>query len=574
MNRLKRTASLAFVGVMLVITLTSCGERIEDIPEEAYTMQEQSTTSVALDTVSADAVNNVSELVVGIEGWKPFERNVTITIPVYDRHLEDVPDVTDNYWTDWIQKNFGDAYNITVEYTAINRTDVLNEYERLISNGEQPTIFMEYDYPKLAQWVKDGYLVEYDLDKFMEVAPNYYQRMVDLGQLSYTSLDGKYYFALAQRPYYNTDYGYVTIYRKDWLEQIGYEEYPDNWADEREMLLKVKESGICSYPCGGKRIEGSGVDRNYEYRSFPLDEENWACYGDYAIPALGDTANKKLLQRENEKYNLGLIEPNYDRIDEETAKSNFVTGKCLYYQGYMAPDLDWVNDFYEHNPNGKLAVKITKNIIDREGGTVPALRANNPFGMMIGFSSAASKEQIKAVWMYMEWLTQEENLFTMQWGIEGENYTLGRNGLPRQVTDYDGEYKQGFSNNKDYWTITIETRDAGSIEDIIAMISPKNAFQDLTSELIANYYGQLEVAEAGYAVYDCNFAVAFESVSKYQATLLELYNEYRNQLTKCDTKRFEALYEELAEKYAKAGYQDIVDERRAAYLAGQSTKLK
>ena len=26
--------------------------------------------------------------------------------------------------------------------------------------------------------------------------------------------------------------------------------------------------------------------------------------------------------------------------------------------------------------------------------------------------------------MYMEWMTQEENLFTMQWGIEGENYNV------------------------------------------------------------------------------------------------------------------------------------------------------
>lgn len=573
MNRLKKTALLTLTGVML---LTGCAEseNENDVATQVSFIGEQSTETATASAAVSVIADDVFDIVAGIEGWEPFAENVAITIPVYDRHMEDVPDVTDNYWTDWIQKNFGDPYNITVTFVGINRTDVLNEYERLVSAGEQPTVFMEYDYPKLAQWVNDGYLTTLDMDKFMEVAPDYYQRMVDLGLLPYTSLDGENYFALAQRPYYNTDYGYVTVYRKDWLEQIGYDEYPDNWADEREMLLTLKESGICQYPCGGKAIAGSDIDRNYRYRSFPLDEENWACYGDYAIPALGDEANRKLLQRENEKYNLGLIEPNYDKIDEETARKNFAVGKCLYYQGYMAPDLDWVNDFYENNPDGRLAVKITKNVVDREGGTVPALRANNPFGMMIGFSATASEEQIKAAWMYMEWLTQEENLFTMQWGIEGENYKLGQNGLPAQVADYDGACRQGYSNNKDYWSITIETRDAGSIEDIIAMVAPKNASQDLTSELIANYYGQLEVADAGYAVSDCNFAVAFESVSKYQTTLLDLYKEYRNQLTKCDTKRFEALYDELAERYAEAGYQEIVDERRTAYLAGQSTRLK
>ena len=34
------------------------------------------------------------------------------------------------------------------------------------------------------------------------------------------------------------------------------------------------------------------------------------------------------------------------------------------------------------------------------------------------------------------------------------------------------------------------------------------------------------------------------------------------------------VYDELAEEDAKAGYQNIVDERREAYRAGKSTRLK
>lgn len=575
MNMLRRNvfALRAVTIAVTVFLLTGCGQQQEELPK-ADLGQEQSTDDAEKSAPPSDVDYSLSDIVVGIEGWSAFDENVTIRIPVYDRRIEGAPDVTDNYWTDWIQENFGDKYNITVEFVAIKRTDVLPTYEALANEGALPTILMEYDFPKLAQWAGQGWLSEFDLDEFMKVAPNYYQRMVDLGQLSYTGLDGKTYFALAERPYYNTDYGYVTLYRKDWLDQIGYEEYPDNWADEREMLLKLKESGICQYPCGGKMLEGSGVDRNYEYRTFPLDEENWACYGDYAIPALGDEANKRLLKRENEKYHLGLIDPHFDTIDEETARSNFANGKTLYYQGYVAADLDWVNAFYNNNPNGKLAVKITKNIADREGGTVPALRANNPFGMMIGFSSGADENQIKAAWMYMEWMTLDKNLFTMQWGIAGENYILAQNGVPTPVLNYEGECIQGVGNNKDYWCITTEARIAGGIEDIVALSAPKNIPQDFTSELIENYYGQLEAAEAGYAVSDCNFAVVLESVAKYQPALLDLYRQYRYQITKCAPENFERLYDELAKKYADAGYQNIVDERREAYKAGKSTRLQ
>ena len=91
--------------------------------------------------------------------------------------------------------------------------------------------------------------------------------------------------------------------------------------------------------------------------------------------------------------------------------------------------------------------------------------------------------------------------------------------------------------------------------------------------MIDNYYGQVEIADAGYAVSDCNFAVVLDSVGEYQASLLELYTEYRDQLTMCSPDEFDALYDELAQKYADAGYQAIVDERKEAYEAGQSTKL-
>ena len=561
-------------GMAFAALLVGCGQSEKEVFLEEELPQEQSVESVTRESILLSEENyGLSDTVVGVDGWSAFDKNVQLRIPVYDRHIESALDVTNNYWTNWVQENFGDKYNITVEYVAINRTDVLADYEALASNDALPTILMEYDFPKVAQWVAQGYLTEFDFDDFMKIAPTYYQRMVDLGQLSYTELDGKTYFALAERPYYNTDYAFVTLYRKDWLEQIGYDVYPDTWADEREMLLKLKQSGICRYPCGGKMISGPGVDRNYEYRTFPLDEENWACYGDYAIPALGDEANKKLLRRENEKYNLGLIDPNFDTIDEETARSNFANGKTLYYQGYIATDLDWVNAFYENNPDGKLAVKIMKNVVDREGGTVPALRANNPFGMMVGFSSKADADQIKAAWMYMEWMTLEKNLFTMQWGFAGENYILSKNGAPTPISNYTGEYVQGTGNNKDYWCITTETRTMGSIDNIIAANAPKNIPQDFTSELVENYYGQLEAAEAGYAVSDCNFAVVLESVPKYQATLLDLYAEYRNQITKCSQENFDNLYDALAEQYAEAGYQSIVDERRRAYEAGKSTKL-
>lgn len=576
---LQKTLALVLTGAMALGVLSGCGGGSGDAATSAPADTSSdagasaSTDSSAPAAQDTDSGSDAASGVAGIDGWEAFADNVTLRIPVYDRGAEGVPDVSNNYWTQWIQENFGDAYNITMEFVPITRSDVLTDYALLAADQNLPTILMEYDYPKLAQWADDGYLTTYDIDQFAQVAPTYYQRMVDLGQIVYTEMNGERYFVLAERPYYNTGYTYVTFYRKDWLDEVGYSEYPETWEEQKALYTALQEAGISEHPLGGHMITGAGVDQNYAFRTFPLNEANWAAYGDYAIPALGDEANKKFLQRENEKYNLGFTDPEYYVTDIETEKANFVNGKILQYAGYIAADVDFVTAFYEQNPDGELAIQYQSTTVDSAGGTVPAYRSDNPFGMMIGFSSMASEDEILAAMMYMEWMTLEDNLFTMQWGIEGENYTMV-DGLPVSVGDYSGDYTQGFNNSKDYWCVTIEARNAGTIEDVIAMSSPQGTPKDFTPELIENYNRKVKVADQGYAVADCMFAVVLESATEYQAPLLSLYTEYRDQLTMCAPDQFDALYDELAQKYADAGYQDIVDERTEAYNNGYSTKLQ
>ncbi|MBP3656266.1 MAG: extracellular solute-binding protein, partial [Clostridia bacterium] len=146
-----------------------------------------------------------------VPAWEPFAETVTITVPVYDRSKVGYPAVDDNYWTQYIQKEFGDKYNIDVNYVAIPRGDVMTKYSLLIAAEETPTIMMEYDYPKVAQWATDGAMQTIDLEAFKAVAPTYYGKMVENNQLGYTDINGETYFVLSERPYYNTTYTYLTF---------------------------------------------------------------------------------------------------------------------------------------------------------------------------------------------------------------------------------------------------------------------------------------------------------------------------------------------------------------------------
>ena len=184
------------------------------------------------------------------EGYmQPFETRVSITVPVYDRSKEGYPAVDDNYWTQWVQKEFGDKYNVDVKYVAIPRGDVMTKYSLLIAGGETPTILMEYDYPKVAQWANDGAMAEISLEEFKQVAPTYYQAMVDNNQLGYTDINGKTYFVLSERPYYNTTYTYANFIRKDWLDQLGLS-VPKSYEEYVKAIKAVQEAGLSENPIG------------------------------------------------------------------------------------------------------------------------------------------------------------------------------------------------------------------------------------------------------------------------------------------------------------------------------------
>ncbi|MGI6107577.1 MAG: hypothetical protein ACOX8B_06540 [Lachnospiraceae bacterium] len=505
--------------------------------------------------------------------WEPFAETVELQIPVYDRGVEGVPNVSDNYWTQWIQENFGDKYNINVTYVPIVRTDVLTSYSLLASSGDLPTILMEYDYPKVAQWANDGYLRSFNMEDFAAIAPTYYQRMVDNNQIQYTILNDETYFCCALRPYYNTTYTFQNFVRMDWLEQVGYDHVPMTRDEYVDAMTKIMEAGIAEHPGGGQMVTGGGSDQSYDYREWPLNEEEWAMYGDYNIPSLGWYPNKQYLYYANQDYNLGITDPEYYLIDAEQAKTNFINGESYSYGSYISADMDWLTAFYEANPDAKLAIKPVVSTTDPTTGQTPGYRTDNPFGMMVGFSSTATDDEVKAAWMYMEWLTQPENLFTFQWGIEGENFNYDENGLPISVTDYSGDYTMGYNNNKDYWCITIEARNAGTIEDIIYNNLPHDLPQDFTEDIVNWYYDKVQVAEAGWGIPNCMFSVVIDSETEYQQTLLEKYKELRDELTMCSPEEFDALYEEAAQEYADAGYAAVTEERKEAYEAGNSTKL-
>lgn len=588
-NTLQKTVALALTGAMAMTALTGCGGS----EEAANTTTDTKTETAAADTKAdapaadtkteeapkAEAEAEAAPAVAGIEGWEPFAENVTLQIPVYDRgdSGNGCSDVENNYWTNWVQENFGNKYNVTVEYVGITRSDVMTDYSLLAAAQDLPTICAEYDYDKLATWQADGYLQPYDVETFKQVAPTYWANMESNGLTGYTQLGGDDYLLLGQRPYGNTNYAFVTWYREDWLKEAGFTEYPQTQTELNELYLKLIENGH-QYPLSGSKVSGAGADQNYSYRSYPQDENTWASTGDYQIPALSTEAQKNLLKLQNYYYNNGIINPEYYLRDASEVEADFINGNAFQWSGYVSSTMNVLNSFYEKNPDGDLGVIVCSGefTYDETWGVSNSYRPNNVFGAMVGFANDATEDEMKAAMMYLEWLAQDENLFTMTWGLEGVNYTVGEDGNPVAVGDQSGlAEQQGHNNNVDYWMLVTASKSFGNVEQDVAAIAPQGLPEDFTQDILDNYYGQLALYNAGYANSDCLFAAAIDAVTEYGTSLKEeVYPQYRDELTMCSEEEFDALYDSLSQEYLDMGYQAVIDERLEKLNDGLTTRLQ
>ena len=109
---MKKTLALGMAAAMTATLLAGCGGSSSSAASSAAASTAESTASSTAAASTAESTGSYTDYSAG------FPENVTIQIPVYDRGFENW-NPTDNYYTRWIQSEFGDKYNVTVKYVAI-----------------------------------------------------------------------------------------------------------------------------------------------------------------------------------------------------------------------------------------------------------------------------------------------------------------------------------------------------------------------------------------------------------------------------------------------------------------------
>lgn len=488
-----------------------------------------------------------------------FPEKVTLEIPVYERAFEGW-NVTDNYYTRWIQKEFGDTYNIEVRYIPISRVNEVKNYEQLLASGKAPDLIVHYDMPQALAYYGEGVMQELDWEEAEFYAPTYWNKMSGTIK-QYGRINGKNIFFFADRPGYGN---YVNIIRKDWVEKVGMKvENLTSLEKFNEMLVKWKEAEI--------GFAGSALTRNVfiysaPFRDWPVNPKEHALYADLSVADFTTSASEASLRNLSYQYHNGLIDKEfYLRDDENKAKAEFIAGKAGTFGMYLTSNADVFEATLLNNPEAKFAVLPLTSAVPE--GKVPQGRADWPFGFIMGINNETSTEERAALWMYLEWLSQPNHLFLLQNGIEGQNYSLDADGLPHKNPNYKGKSQLSQNNNKDYWALVTETPLFRTPELTLKanMINWSPAGYEYIVKDMLKYQEEVKA----YGITDPLFSVVLTKVNEYKTDLSHLFQELYLDIILAPEEQFDAKYEAAKIKYLEAGYQEILDEKQRAIDASQ-----
>ncbi|MBQ8300796.1 MAG: extracellular solute-binding protein [Clostridia bacterium] len=492
-----------------------------------------------------------------------YPEQVEIKIPVYDRGTPGQAPVTDNYWTKYVQTEFGDKHNIKVTFISIPRKEEITKFNQLLAGKEenQPDIIYNYDYPSIVAFADQGAFQILDEEMIKKYAPTFYEDTKYMDE--YTYLNGEKMFLCGRRP---NAYNFVTLVRKDWIEKAGYKiEDLQTREDSLNLARKIRDMKL-----GGENTIAENASLanayfgNYGYREYPLPEEDNALYSDITVASLTWEPTKLTLKDMNERYNEGLINPEwYLDKDGAKAKENFISGRAYSYGCYLTKNPDIISQLKQNVPDAEVAVLPAHND-DYFGHPGPG-RADNPFGLVSGIN--ANCEHPEAVLMYFEWLNN--HIFEMQNGIEGVTYNM-EGDIPVIVDGYEGEERLNYNANKDMWCLVIEGKDLGD-EELNVKAQEETYAPDGYEHLIRQSYENYCFAK-DYLYTDYIFTKPVTSLSEYAGSLLSVWQKCQVELVNCKPEEFEAKYEQACAEYLAAGYQEVLDEKKALYEEEKASK--
>jgi putative aldouronate transport system substrate-binding protein len=478
------------------------------------------------------------------------QQKTVLKVEVFDRAAPGFK-ADDNYWTKWIQKEFGDPNNIQMQFVTVPRAEEVSKVNILMASGDAPDVTFMYDQDTVYNYVLNDTLT--DLGPLIAKHGQNLKKFLGKFCMDTGVFLNKQYSVAARRVMVGCMTSFI---RKDWLDtlKLPLPTTTQEWYNDLKAF-KEKDPG------------NIGKDKVIPL-SLNLYESNvtWAVRlmldsfvpgtitdeQEQTLPVWLKPGYKEGMKLLNKMYGEGLISPEF-ALDKNGKISN--TDCSIGKVGSIMGNFDIV---YRATPG--ISTELAKNV--KGGLFVPVdtfkdakgLRRKRQYGAngFYIFVPKYSKRAVEAV-KYLNWLSDKKVLDFLLYGVEGTNFKERIQGIPVNIPQ-DGEMKLSID-----IPVIVNGNDFGDIDkNILAgSLNQLPEFQDLWRQA----YKMSITAERPY--WDMSFPIA--SQAKYKQALYEKDTEIFSKTIMCKPEEFNALYDRLVKEYLAAGGQEVMTDRTAYY---------
>jgi putative aldouronate transport system substrate-binding protein len=484
----------------------------------------------------------------------------TLTVEVFDRGKPGQPDLNNNYWTKYVNDNFGKKFDATVKFVTVPRSQEVEKLNVLMASGEAPDISFSYNQGVVYNYVQQGGLA--DLGPALKEHGSTLTKYLGDDLLKYGQFDGKQFSIPGKR---TVLLGMNTFIRKDWLDKLGLPipTTPDEFYNTM-VAFKEKNPGNVqgvipfgyalqpAYP-GLGYIPEAFTPSNLTEEEFatletnPGYQENWNLPGfkeavqytnklyneDLMSPAFATDKDAKQLDADISNGKVGAFTSNWDG-PYRTAPGTLTNLKNNVPGAELIPIDPWVNDGGKHPKGGY-----------------------SPNGMYILIPK--SSENVDLAIQYLNWMADPEVTLFLQNGEEGVDYNMV-DGVPVQTgTTNSGDKMMTVANNLDY-DILSNGIELGDPEKNVGAVSAgypgfekevENALKVGSVDYYAPYY----------------YSTPNSAYAKYNASLKNVSAQMLAKLITAKPSEVDSLYKTLVKEYMVQGGQEVYDEYVKNYKA-------
>ncbi|CAN7724831.1 extracellular solute-binding protein [Paenibacillus sp. LjRoot56] len=485
-----------------------------------------------------------------VAGETPKGPPINLTVELFDRSNTPAgaPPITDNFMTQYVQKNFGDPNNITVKFITVPRSEEVKKLNVLMASGTAPDLVFTYDKPTVQSYVQSGGIA--DLGPAIEKYGPQLKKVL-APTLKDGVFNGKQFTIPALRVIQSQT---TSIIRKDWLEKLNLPlpTTTDEWYQTLKAF-KEKDPGNT----GGKVIPFTLIDM---FHIKPLTNSFWdwnkiteedlfADPDGWTLPG-----NKEAFKFLNKLYNEGLLDKDFPLAADfsQTFNKQVVGGLAgsatpntndPIYSGYYA-------NLKKNNPEAVLA---TIDPFKASNGKYPK-PMYSPSGVYL-MVPAASKN-VDSVIKYLNWMAEPKNLIALQFGQEGVSYKTGDDGIPFALTT--PEANQILFNNQDYAMIMNgKYVSTDTPEKNMAANATDPQFKDFTISSIKTG------ARDGYT--GPRVDIPIQAEIKYSQILNDKVKQMLAKIITAKSTEVDSIYDQQLKEWKDAGGEAVMKERRQAY---------